>query len=305
MTRKWFVGLLSALLLLALVGCGGGAKTGTAAKGDKTGGMPTGGEPVRPFAGKTLELFVGSASKPPTEECVKLFEEKTGARLLVHFGGSGQMLSQAKLSERGDIYFPGSSDFMELAKRQNLVVPETEQIVVYLVPAINVPKGNPKGISTLEDLCRPGTKVGIARPETVCVGLYAVEVLEKAGLGKKVRPNIATYAESCEKTAQLVALGTVDAVVGWTVFEHWNPDRIQTVPLSPEQVGRIGYIPVAVLRGSKEPEIARAFIAFLKNEEGLAVFRKWHYFSTEAEARRLALPTTPVGGEWSLPEDWK
>lgn len=313
---KPFAGLSSALVLLLLVGCGGGSRTGTNEGGagasgapaksqDGRAGAPSGGQPERPLAGKTLELFVGSASKPPTEQCAKLFEEKTGARLLTHFGGSGLMLSQAKLSERGDIYFPGSSDFMELAKREGLVLPETEQVVVYLVPAINVPRGNPKGVFSLEDLCRPGTKVGIARPDTVCVGLYAVEVLEKAGLGKKARPNIATYAESCEKTAQLVALGSVDAVIGWSVFEHWNPDKIQTVPLPPERVSRIGYIPVAILRGSREPELARAFIAFLRGEEGLAVFRKWHYFTTEAEARRLALPTTPVGGEWPLPEEWK
>jgi len=198
------------------------------------------GEQANTLAGKRLELFIGAASKPATEEAAKAFEDKTGCRMLLHFGGSGAMLSQMKLTRRGDLYFPGSSDFMELAKREKLVVPETEKIVVYLIPAINVPADNPKKIERLEDLGKPGVRVGIARPDTVCVGLYAVMVLTHNKLADQVKPNIVTHAESCEKTAQLVALGTVDAVLGWRVFQYWNPEKIKTIMLTPEQIPRIG-----------------------------------------------------------------
>lgn len=259
----------------------------------------------RPYAGRSIELFVGSASKPAAEEAVALFEKQTGAKVIAHYGGSGQMLSQLRLSRRGDIYFPGSSDFMEMAKRAGDVIAETERIVVYLIPAINVPKDNPKRITSLGDLARPGLRVGIARPDSVCVGLYAVEVLEKAGLTAAVKPNIVTQAESCEKTAQLVALGLVDAVIGWEVFEHWRPDKIKTVSLPPDQVPRIGYISAAVARHSKDRELAEAFISFLIGPEAQAIFRKWQYQTTEAEARRFTTPTTPVGGEWPLPEGWR
>jgi len=263
-------------------------------------------DPGKPnFKGRTIELFVGSASKPATEEAAALFEKLTGARLVVHFGGSGQMLSQLKLTGRGDIYFPGSSDYMEMAKREGLVLPETERIIVYLIPAINVSKGNPKGILGLDDLARFGVRVGIARPDAVCVGLYAAEVLEKAGLSDRVRPNIVTQTESCEKTAQLVALGHVDAVIGWEVFEHWQPEKIQTVFLPRERVPRIGYIPIAVTKRAGDQELAHAFIEFLTGDQGQAVFRKWHYLTTEADARQHALPSTPVGGDFPVPEGWK
>jgi molybdate transport system substrate-binding protein len=266
---------------------------------------PSSGRGGADFKGRTIELFVGSASKPATEEAAVLFEQRSGAKLVVHFGGSGQMLSQLKLTGRGDIYFPGSSDYMEMAKRESLIVPETERIVVYLIPAINVSKGNPKNLRGLEDLARSGVRVGIARPDAVCVGLYAAEVLEKAGLSDRVRPNIVTQTESCEKTAQLVALGHVDAVIGWDVFEHWQPEKIQTVFLPPERIPRIGYVPIAVAQQAADRELAEAFIEFLTGDEGQAVFRKWHYLTSESDARRHALPTTPVGGEFPIPEGWK
>ncbi len=258
-----------------------------------------------PAVTETLEVFVGSASQPATEGAAKRFEEETGIRINLHFGGSGKMLSEMKLSERGDIYFPGSSDFMEIAKKEKLVLPETERIVVYLIPAINVPAGNPKGIYALGDLARTGLEIAIARPDTVCVGLYAVEILEKNGLSRKIRKNIKTHAPSCAKTAQLISLNVVDAVLGWRVFTYWNPERIETILLPPDQVPRIGYIPIAISSFSKKRERAQSFIDFLLSEEGKDIYRKWNYLVTEAEARRFVLPETPVGGTWELPEAWK
>lgn len=289
---------LAAAALAALAACSAGEGTAGAAQ--------AGGATVdRPFAGQTLEIFVGSASKPPTEAAARAFERKTGAKVEAHFGGSGRMLSEIKLAGRGDVYFPGSSDYMEIAKREGLVFPETERRIVYLVPAINVQKGNPKQIRSVADLARPGVRVGIARPDTVCVGLYAVEVLESLDLAEQVRPNIVTHAESCAKTAQLVSLGTVDAILGWDVFQHWDPDKIETVYLPREQVTRIGYIPAAVAKTTRNRALAEAFIDFLASDEGRALYDKWHYLTTLEQARQYATPDTPVGGEWTLPDRWK
>ena len=66
---------------------------------------------------KRILVFAGAASKPATEDTVKIFKEKTGIAVDVIFGGSGFVLSQMKLAKKGDIYFPGSSDFMEMAER--------------------------------------------------------------------------------------------------------------------------------------------------------------------------------------------
>lgn len=258
--------------------------------------------PVEP-----LLVFAGAASKPPTEEIAQAYEEKTGRKVDVTFGGSGYVLSQMRLAQRGDVYFPGSSDYMEIARREGDVLPETERTVVYLVPAINVQAGNPHGIRSLSDLTRPGLKVAIANPEGVCVGAYAVEIVEKnLSTEQKAafRANLVNYAESCEKTATAVSLKMADAVLGWSVFQHWDPERIETVALRPEEIVRVGTIPIAISRFTKDRDGAQDFIDFVLGEEGAAIFRKYNYFASSDEAIAWLGAEKPVGGEYVVPGEW-
>jgi molybdate transport system substrate-binding protein len=197
---------------------------------------------------------------------------------------------------------------MEIAKKQGLVFPDSEKIIVYLVPALNVQKGNPKQIYALKDLTRDGVRVAIANPAMVCVGTYAVEIIEKnlsPAEKEKLRRNLVNYTESCEKTANVISLRAVDAVIGWRVFQYWDPERIETVYLKPEEIPRIGYIPIAVSKYTRDRSAAQTFIDFLLSSEGKAIFREFHYLMDPQEARRFTRPDTPVGGEYLLPKEWK
>jgi molybdate transport system substrate-binding protein len=255
------------------------------------------------LAGRTLIAFVGSASLPATKEAARVFEKETGIHVELHFGGSGSMLSQMILSRRGDLYFPGSPDYMAKAIERNTVNPASVRAIAYLIPAINVPRANPRSIKGLDDLGRQEVRLAIANPHSVCVGLYAVEILEKNGLKKRIKPNIKTYVESCSKTAHIVALNNVDAAIGWRVFERWNPERILTIPLKPHEVPRIASIPIAISTYSRSHKEAQQFIDFLDSDAGKGIFRKWGYIVTEAEARRFA-PKAQIGGRYEVPSDW-
>jgi molybdate transport system substrate-binding protein len=288
------------LLSVLLAGCGGSAESAaTSSSTMSTQPLGTGSQ--------TLLMYAGAASKPPTEEAIRVFEEKTGIKVEVTFGGSGKVLSEMKLAKQGDLYFPGSSDYMEKAKKEGDVIADTEAIAAYLVPTINVQKGNPKNIQSLQDLTKPGIKLAIANPETVCVGLYAVEIVEKdmsAEQKAAFRANLLNYTESCEKTATAISLKQVDAVIGWSVFEQWDPDNIQNVALAAAEIPRVGYIPIAVSSYTKNQAAAQQFIDFLMSEEGQAIFADYGYFTTPEQAFAYLGEQKPVGGEYALPSDW-
>jgi len=253
---------------------------------------------------KSITAFCGSASKPAMEEVAQAFEETTGIKVYLNFSGSGTMLSQMKLAKSGDLYIPGSPDYMVIAEHDGVIVPEPVKIICYLVPAILVQHGNPKNILSLSDLATPGIEVGVGNPEAVCVGLYAIEILEYNQLLEDVGKNVITYAESCSKTASLIALKSVDAIIGWRVFSKWNPDTTDVVYLKPEQISRIAYIPGAISTFTQNRERAQKFLDYLVSSEGQQIFSKWGYIATESEARKFA-PDAQIGGEYKLPETYK
>lgn len=258
-------------------------------------------------AAESLLVFAGAATVPATTEAAKVFEQKTGVKVDVVFGGSGAVLAQMKLAKRGDLYFPGSSDYMEIAKRNGDVLAETEKVIVYVVPAINVQKGNPHNIKTLKDLTKPGLRVAIANPEGVCVGAYAVEIFEKEFTAEEktaLKANIKNYTGSCEQTATAISLKLADAVIGWSVFQDWDPERIETVPLPKEQIPRLGYIPIAISKFSKQRELAQRFIDFVTGPEGQAIYAKHKYFTEPEAAFTWIGAVKPVGGEYVVPKDW-
>lgn len=272
---------------------------------DKTDSSPSSNE---------LYVFCGAASKPPIEEIIILFEHQTGSKIYATFGGSGFLLTQMRLSQKGDIYLPGSSDFMEKAKNLGVIYPETERRLMYLIPELSVPKNNPKKISSLKDLAKPGVKVGIGHPENVCLGMYAVEIIENALTEKEkkvFRSNLVNFAESCEKTANLVSFNMVDVVIGWDVFQYWDPVRIKNIRLHKNEIIRIGYIPVAVSKFTKNKVLAQQFIDFLTSPEAKRIYKKYHYLTDTSEvfeykgADEYPIGHKPIGGTYQLPETWR
>lgn len=235
-----------------------------------------------------IVAFCGSASKPAVQDAAKNFEEKTGISVELHFSGSGTMLSKMKISESGDLYIPGSPDYMIRAIEDNVVYPETVKKAAYLVPGIITPKGNPENISSLEDLADKGVEVGIGDPESVCVGEYAVGVLKNNGLYGSVKKNITVYAKSCSDTASLAAIGEVDAIIGWRVFHSWRPDETEIVYIDPNRVPKIAFVPVAISKFTDGRKDAQKFIDYLLSPQGNRFFQKYGYIATENKARSYA-----------------
>ncbi len=226
---------------------------------------------------KELLVFAGAANMPPLTEAARLYEKRYGVKVRLTFGGSGVVLSQMKLARKGDVYVPGSDDFMEKAIKEGVVDPKSVRVICWLVPVINVPKGNPKGIKSLHDLAKPGIRVAVAAPGSVCLGDVAVEVLQKAGLWEKVRPNIVMQAKDCADLAAQIKLGTVDAIIGWDVFAYWYPDApMDNIPIPPE-VLRVRHIPAGVTVFARNKKEAQRFVNFLASVEGKKCYAQCGY----------------------------
>ncbi|MCS7114860.1 MAG: substrate-binding domain-containing protein [Nitrososphaerota archaeon] len=241
-------------------------------------------------ATRRIIIFAGAAASPVYREACRIFEERSNVKVELRLGGSGSLLSAMKIAKVGDVYIPGSPEYLVKAKNLRVVnfTAAPARIFAYLVPAILVQKGNPKGILTLEDLAKPGIRVGIADPESVCVGLYAKDLLEANGLWESVKKNIAVHAESCEATATLIFTGAVDAIIGWHVFYHWSPEKAEIVWIEPNRIPKIGYIAGAVTEFAENKDLAAGFLDFLASRDMHELWARYGYIPTLEEARLYA-----------------
>ena len=258
--------------------------------------------PATTQGSQAVVVFAGAASQPPLEEAAQTFESTTGIPVILHLGGSGAMLNQVRLTGQGDVYIPGSPDYMYKAIEHGLVIEEPSPIA-YLVPALIVAKGNPLNINTLDDLARENLRIGLADPDGVCVGLYAIELLQFNRLLERVRRNLKGMVESCAKAAAMIPLDMVDVVIGWREFAAWQPDAMEVILPKSSRIPRLAYIPGAKLRDSQNSEGAEAFLSFLVSQQGQEIFQRWGYLTTEAEARQFA-PEAAIGGTFPLSEVW-
>jgi len=247
-----------------------------------------------------LDFFCGAAVKVPMEEIIANFEKDTGVEVNVIYSGSGNLLSQMEITKRGDIYLCGSPDYVEIGEEKGLLVKGTSRKVNYLVPAILTPKGNPKKIKSLDNLAKKGVRVGIGNPETVCLGLYAVQILDKNNLLEKVMPNVVVFAKGCAATANLAVIGKVDAIIGWRVFKNWNPAAVEIVGIAPEKIPRLSYVAITMGVFVKNKKLAQKFMNYVLSGKGKKIFRKWGYIADLKEAGKYA-PDAGVGGEYKLP----
>lgn len=253
-----------------------------------------------------LMLFCGAALKKPMDDIVVLYQEKAGTRISVTYAGVGTLFSQMLLSKQGDIFVAPSPDIMERAKRKGIIANKSIQNIAYIVPCINIQKGNPKKIHTLKDLTKPGIRVGLANPEIVYVGALAQEIITKnLSVVEKdaLNANVVTYVEDFNKLSTLLVLKQVDAIIGFHFLEGWYPDRIGTVRLNPDEIQRIGVAQAAVITYTSNNEAANKFVNWLASNEVRTIFRKYHYFSAAREAFDWIGVTKPVGGEFAVKKE--
>jgi molybdate transport system substrate-binding protein len=262
---------------LVLVGCAGPKSSGTDPE-QRRANLPGAAAKAVPAPAKaaSVTVFAGSASKPGLDALCKLYEQKTGTKVEVTYGGSGSVLTQFVKEQYGDLYIPGSDDFMDRAEKQDAVLKDTRTVLVYLVPAICVPKGNPKGVKALEDFTKPGLRVVVGDTKSVCLGAIAEELFTKVGNWSQVQKRVASYASSCENVTQTLLLGESDAVIGWDVSAKQNPDKIEAVAI-PKELNRERNIPAATIKWSKQPEAAKAFVQFLVTDEAKKVWAEHGY----------------------------
>lgn len=141
--------------------------------------------------------------------------------------------------------------------------------------ALAVPEGNPKGINSYDDLraALEAQDVLLAMGNAdVPVGQYTQKILAYFGLDEAALASAGciTYGSNVKEVTSQVSEGAVDCGIIYQT-DAFSAKLTVVDTATKEMCGQVVY-PAAVLKISKHPEAAQAFLDYLKTPEAAAVF---------------------------------
>ena len=195
-----------------------------------------------------------------------------GARVDLNFAASGVLLQQVARGAPVDVLAFADQATMDQAARRGLVDPATRQVFARNALWVVGPPRTAAPPASLAALAGPAvTRVTLGNPDSVPAGRYARQALQQAGLWPSLQPRL-ILAQNVRQSLDYVARGEVDAGFVYATDALAMPGRVQRafeVPLP----GGIHY-PLAMVKGSRNADEARRFIAFVRSPAGQAILRR-------------------------------
>jgi ABC-type molybdate transport system substrate-binding protein len=216
----------------------------------------------------------------------RLFWETIPPGLLVEQMKSGGTITVGNMTftAKPDAYFAGLKKVQALVDDGALEGPVVPYVTNTLT--IMIPKANPARIEGLADLGRPGVKLAMPNPEFEGIARQIKAALEKAGgeslsqavYGTKVKDGSTVLTHIHHRQTPLFLMqGLAEAGVTWqseALFQEQVGHPIAHVDIPAKDNVTAVYAGAAV-KGAAHPEAARAWLAFIRSPEALAIFE--HY----------------------------
>lgn len=253
--------LITALLVAATAAFACGC-TGTTAD------TPAASDTTKP----ELLVYCGAGMREPMDEIAATFTNRTGIPINFVFGGSNTLLTQMELTGMGDVYMPGATAYFDAACEKGLV--EDEHLIVYHVPVIAVPKGNPAGITCLEDMAKPGVRVALGENPGTAIGQLTDKLLEKNNLLADVEKNLVTRSGTVNELLVYISMEQADVGIIWE--DLYVPEKMDLIYI-PNTNNLVKIVPIGVLTASEHPDEAEQFTAFVISDEGKEIFTRYGF----------------------------
>ncbi len=259
-------------------------------------GLPLAPRPIDPDP-STLSVFAAASLTEAFGDLARRLEQShPGLAVRFNFAGSQQLAVQIEQGAAADVYASADQRWMDYAKDKNLLEGKARVFTRNRLILI-VPRTNPARIGSLKDVARRGTKIVIAA-EAVPAGKYTQEVLTKlAGAegfppeyDQRVLANVVSQEENVKSVVSKIQLGEADAGFVYQSDVTRSVSRYVRDFEIPDEYNVIARYPIAVVKGTRNAESARAFIDLLLSEQGQATLEQYGFLPVQAKEPAVSHP---------------
>lgn len=221
-----------------------------------------------------VQVAVAANFAEPAKAIAAGFERKTGDRVALSIGSSGQFYAQIVHGAPFEVFLSADAERPQRAEAAGFAVPGT--CFTYAVGRLVLYSRTPGLVDGSGRVLTRGrfAKLAIADPAAAPYGAAAVQAMTRMGLYGRLKPRIVQgasigqaygFVESGAADLGFVALSQVIGVEGGS---RWLAPQALYDPIEQDAV---------LLKPGAADPAARAFLAYLKGPQAQAVIRRYGY----------------------------
>ena len=215
-------------------------------------------------------LVFGAASLTESlQEAGKQFEAQGGPRVTFSFASSSDLARQIEAGAPADVFFSADTLRMDSLEKAGLVKKADRREFLSNALVVVVPSDSTATVTSAADL-EKFSKIALADPKAVPVGVYAKRWLTEKGIWDAIEPRVIP-ALDVRASLAAVAGGDVPAGIVYNTDAaiSKNVKVVYTVKDGPPILYSVA--PIAISKNSAQ---AAKFVAFLDSPAGRAIFEK-------------------------------
>jgi molybdate transport system substrate-binding protein len=229
-----------------------------------------------PSAARAAETQVAVAANftEPAREIAQAFKAATGNTASLSFGSSGQFYAQMSHGAPYEVFLSADADRPAAAERDGLGVGGTR--FTYAIGRLVLYSTTPGLADGGAAVLKGGkfNKLSIADPAAAPYGTAAVQTLTRLGVYTALKPKIVQGA-SITQAYQFVETGAAELgfvalsqVINVQGGSRWTVPAADHAPIDQQAI---------LLSPGRDNAAAKAFLAFLKGPQAVAIIRKYGY----------------------------
>jgi molybdate transport system substrate-binding protein len=239
--------------------------------------------PLSAVAQQPRELIVSAAASLTNafRHVGKTFEAKQkGVRVNLNFAASGDLLRQIEGGAPVDVFASAAPREMDQLEAKGLIVPGTrrdfvENGLVLIRPVVSSAK-----IVSFDDLKKGEIKkIAVGNPATVPAGMYAQQVLTYFKVWDDVKGKL-VFGESVRQVLDYVVRGEVEAGLVFSTDASARSKEVLVAVRSPAESHSPIVYPIAVVKDTKNGDLAKAFVQFVVSPEGQKILKAYGFKSS-------------------------
>jgi molybdate transport system substrate-binding protein len=253
---------LSLIIVAAAFLAACGSSGGTAA----TSPSPT------PLSGN-ISVFAAASLTASFNALGKSFQTANpGVTVKFNYAGTPTLVTQIEQGAPADVFASADTTNMDKLTADGFTA-GSSQVFAHNQLEIVVAPGNPKGITGLVDLAKPGL-IYISEAPTVPAGKYSLQALASAGV--KVTPK--SLETSVTAVISKIELGEADAGIVYTTDVTAAGNKVSGVQIAAAN-NVIATYPVVAVKGTANSVAANAFIAYVLSATGQSTLKTFGFLS--------------------------